>query len=213
MAFKEIVSPGKGSWRESAAPGERIRSGITASAADMVIIGDDVAQYLSKGMYFDSACALAGIVSRTAQNWVRKGKGDFEAQLDTPEAEFYEKVQWGLAKFEELMHDKLDSAAKNDPKAWGATAFRLERRLPERYGKVDKNKVEVSGAMGVGIATLPGNLAARLDSPEKVDAAKAIGGILSTLGANGRPVSVRDDSDGWQGSSSAAFDSTESASD
>lgn len=209
MAFEEIIPPGKGSWRASARPGERTRVGQTASPEMMLELAADIAESLSKGLYLDSACALAGVTTRSVHNWLRKGKNDYEEDKKSAEADFYEVIAWGNAKFEELMHDKLDSAAKADPKSWGATAFRLERRLPERYGKVDKNKVELSGAMGVGIANLPDKLSDTLDTPEKIDAAKAIGGILSTLGANGRAVSVRDDSDGWQSISATASTETE----
>lgn len=195
MAFQEIHSPGRGNWQASVKPGERVKRGRPASAEMQAEYGREIAEYLSKGMYFDTACALAGIQVRSAHNWLRKGRNDYDADVESPESEFYELVQWGNAKFEELMHDKLDNAAQRDPKAWGATAFRLERRLPDKYGKVDKSKVEVTGAMGVGIATLPAALSDSLDTPEKISAAKAIGGILSTLGSGGRPASIRDDSE------------------
>jgi transposase len=167
-------------------------------------LGLEIAKYLEKGMYFDSACARAGVASRSARDWLMQGRKDVEAGNDTtPPATFWYDIQEGEAKFEEHMHQKMEIAG-NDPRAWMANAWRLERRYPERYGKADRVNINVAGQMAVGIATLPDSLGATLDTEVKVHAAQQIGSLLAILGTERGTAAFRDDSDEWEDSSTEA---------
>lgn len=93
---------------------------------------------LSKGDYLETAASLAGINRHTIRNWCRAGRriADSEEGPQTDEerslVSFLDAVEKALAKGESKDWDKIGAASKGQ---WQASAWRLERRYPEKYGQ------------------------------------------------------------------------------
>lgn len=104
---------------------------------------DKILTAIKLGAYYVDACNYAGIDEDTFSRW-RKRYADFAVRVK--EAEGYASTQW-LAKIE---------AAANDG-AWQASAWKLERRYPDRYGrrvKVDATvtvRQEVARLVAAGV--------------------------------------------------------------
>lgn len=193
MAFEEVVQD----KFPNAGPHAR-RSHTLDERPDL---GEELAEYIRKGLYFESACARVGVFPRAVYRWLTKGRQDIEKdEHETKEARLWYAVTQAEAEFEEKMHEKLDTIG-NDPRAVSATTFRLERRLPQKYGKQDRTQLEIRGQMAVGIATLPDDLRQTLDTEGKVDAAKQIGQILAEIGSNGGSAQPSNDSNEWEDAS------------
>lgn len=90
------------------------------------------------GLPYASAAAYAGIGIRTLRQWMRQGE-----RGDAPElARFFQEMEEAQAKAEMYHMTNITGHAKQD---WKASAWLLERRWPEKYGR---HRVEVTGADG-----------------------------------------------------------------
>lgn len=83
------------------------------------------------GLPFVTAAALGGITEATFYNWM---KGNVE---------FFESIKAAEAEAEERLVEQISF----DP-SWQSKAWILERRHPDRWGRVERNKVELTGAEG-----------------------------------------------------------------
>lgn len=90
-----------------------------------------ILEAIEKGLPFVTAAALGGISEDTFYEWKKV------------HSEFSEAVKTSEAKAEET----LVSAIQIDP-SWQSKAWILERRHPDRWGRVDRNKVELTGKDG-----------------------------------------------------------------
>ncbi len=97
---------------------------------------------ISAGLPYDTACALAGITYQTFLNWMRAG----EAAESGKFFEFFEEVKKAEA-IAEAVHIKNIKKAGNDG-IWQADAWMLERRHPEKWGRREQIKQEISGPEG-----------------------------------------------------------------
>lgn len=86
---------------------------------------------IKDGLPFSTAAALGGISEATFYNWMRDN------------IEFLESVKAAEAEAEET----LVNAIQTDP-SWQSKAWILERRHPDKWGKVDRNKIELTGKDG-----------------------------------------------------------------
>lgn len=86
------------------------------------------------GSTYRLAAAYAGISHETYANWL-DSKPEFFAAVK--EAEGQAVVGW-LAKIEKAANDGN----------WQAAAWKLERRLPEDFGRKDRQSVELTGKDG-----------------------------------------------------------------
>jgi len=84
-----------------------------------------------KGLPFTTSAALGGISESTFYQW----------QKDYPE--FSEAIKAAEAEAEERLVEQISL----DP-SWQSKAWILERRHPDRWGRVDRNKVELTGRGG-----------------------------------------------------------------
>ena len=92
------------------------------------------------------AAALAGISEATFYRWIEM------ANEDRPKKEyreFQESVQRAEAEAEVTRIARITQAADNG--TWQAASWWLERKFPERWGRNDKIRQEITGANGAPI--------------------------------------------------------------
>jgi len=89
------------------------------------------------GLSLRSAAAEAGICTNTADNWAKRGESGEE-----PFAEFLRQREKAIAVWERKRQAAMDEAGPQ----WAREAWRLERRLPDEYGKRERH--ELTGAGG-----------------------------------------------------------------
>lgn len=118
-------------------------SKFTAEAATQVL------DAIRAGNYMETAAAYAGVHKDTFYEWLKNGRtaqqktGRLTA-LETRFAEFAADVEQALAQAEVRDVAIIGKAAQTQ---WQAAAWRLERRMPDRYGRRDR--VELSGGQEV----------------------------------------------------------------
>lgn len=88
------------------------------------------------GAYLETACAIAGVDSRTVRDWMRFGaRPDAKPELQRFRADMIEAVA-------ECEKELVGFVAKAAPADWKAAAWILERRFAGRYGRRDESKVK-----------------------------------------------------------------------
>jgi hypothetical protein len=102
---------------------------------------------LKVSLYIETAAAFAGITPQTVRNWIRWGHEEGGKRIYR---EFAIAVDQALAQVEMLDLQAIRAASKD---AWQASAWRLERRFPERWGRVDRVVNEHMGPDGGPIQT------------------------------------------------------------
>ena len=138
---------------------------------------EDVCLLLRRGSYIESAAAACGISKDTFYRWMKNGKS---AQGNNLEKELSYAVLKSLAEAEMRDLEVIDKAALGTPDRlaldengkilidtkgnaivaeyglspnWKASAWRLERKFPDRWGRKSKMDVEVGGEEGGMIIT------------------------------------------------------------
>ena len=101
-----------------------------------------VVEGITAGLPYDTACALAGITYQTFLNWMRAG----EAAESGKFFEFFEEVKKAEAIAESVHIANIKNAGKSG--VWQADAWMLERRHPEKWGRREQIKQEISGPEG-----------------------------------------------------------------
>lgn len=97
---------------------------------------------LRRGNYLADAAALAGLPPITLREWMRKGRVDYDNDLDSEWAEFYIEVLRAEAAATDAALGRIQSAAEKG--FWKADAWRLERKNPEKWGAQSKVVVGTS---------------------------------------------------------------------
>jgi hypothetical protein len=111
----------------------------------------EICRYLRAGNYVETAAVLAGIHKDTFYDWVKRGRRGQE-----PHAAFVLEVDRAMAHAEAREVARIVKAAERE---WQAAAWRLERRYPQRWGRLVRQ--EVSGPEGgplevqSGVVVLP----------------------------------------------------------
>ena len=114
-------------------------------------IQETIVNAVKLGNYIETAAALAGIHKSTLYDWMKRGAREAERLDKTPSAkprkkelpylEFSDALTRALAYAESRDVEMIDKAAIED---WRASAWRLERRNSERWGKKDKVTADLS---------------------------------------------------------------------
>jgi transposase len=114
---------------------------------------------ITAGAYIETAAAHAGIHKDTLYDWLKKGRQ--HSQQETNGEKLTEKQQ-ALARFSDAIEKALGDAELRDiaiiskaaaEGAWQASAWRLERKFPDRWGK--RSHVELTGRNGGHIQVGP----------------------------------------------------------
>jgi transposase len=90
---------------------------------------DIICAVVSRGMTIDTAADAAGITKTTIMNWLNRG----EKARKGIYFDFFVDFKKARVLFEDSNLKKIDSCA--DDGTWQAAAWRLERAMPEKYGK------------------------------------------------------------------------------
>ena len=97
-------------------------------------IREDIMKAVRLGNYLETAAAYAGINKDTLFAWLRQGARDESG----PFKEFSDSVSKAMAEAEMTDLGRIQEAAKTN---WQASAWRLERRNPARWGRKDRTPV------------------------------------------------------------------------
>lgn len=106
-----------------------------------------VCDAIRAGVPPETAAAYGGIDESTFYRWLARGRG---IDAEPLYAEFAEVARVALAEWETRDILLIGEAAKSD---WRAAAWRLERRLPKRYGRRERHEIE--GAVRVALGEQP----------------------------------------------------------
>lgn len=97
-------------------------------------------QAIEGGNYAPTAADYAGIGVSTHYDWLKKGESG-----ETPYAEYLEAIKKAEAVAEVRNVTLIQAAAQN---TWTAAAWYLERKHYDRWGRKDRNQIELTGANG-----------------------------------------------------------------
>lgn len=107
---------------------------------------DEICTYIEMGNYINRSCEAVGISPSTYNNWKKKGRKGIE-----PYATFLERIEKVEAKAEinhlGLIHDVAESGN------WLASAWILERRYPNRFGKRERMELQTDNDFKLEIST------------------------------------------------------------
>lgn len=106
-----------------------------------------IVELLQAGNYASIACQSARISEETYYSWKERGKRDKDNYKTTLYSEFLEAVETAEARAEADMVLLIKNSAINGNLQ--AAVFYLERKHPDRWGRNDKLRQEVSGSFGV----------------------------------------------------------------
>jgi transposase len=97
---------------------------------------DKLCQAIRTGATLDAAAAYAGIAESTFHLWIKKGRAPRAPKVYR---DFVAAIDLAGATFEVTAIARITKAGE---KEWGADAWRLERRYPDKYGR--KTRVDAN---------------------------------------------------------------------
>jgi hypothetical protein len=100
-------------------------------------IAETIINLVAQGNYFDTACKVAGIDYTTFRNWIIKGEEEQKGQF----YDFFNAIKRAEAEAEAKRVELILRAGMVED--WKANAWYLERRYPEKWGKVDRLEANV----------------------------------------------------------------------
>ena len=145
----------------------RTRDALTGRSPKLTkVVEETVCQAVGAGVPYTTACALAGISRKTAEEWVRRGEGRARGRPSAPRyAAFATALARARAEDETARIARITEAARGGavvyrrtnrkpdgtvveeirqaPPDWEADAWVLERKHPDRWGR--QNTVGHSG--------------------------------------------------------------------
>ena len=95
---------------------------------------------IASGHYYETACRLAGIAYANFRQWMIKG----EAEKSGKYHDLHEAITHAEAEAEDHAIQQWQQAMPTD---WRAAQMFLERRHPDRWGKQEKWKAEVTATV------------------------------------------------------------------
>lgn len=121
---------------------------------------EEILKVIRSGNYIETACAYVGINKSTFYDWLKKGARELDRVEANPRAsvtkdmrkyvDFSQEIDSALAYAEIRDVAIIGKAAEEN---WQASAWRLERKFPDRWGRKDKYALEHSGREGGAIET------------------------------------------------------------
>jgi len=116
---------------------------------------EQLATYIENGNFAQDACKLADVSEAGYYKWLATGRAILEGEIEKTRAnaltvELVEAIKHADAKFKAYHLSNINRASRT---TWQASAWMLERRFPEEYGRRAENsvKVESEGAVTIYI--------------------------------------------------------------
>lgn len=130
---------------------------------------EQLATYIENGNFAQDACKLADVSEAGYYKWLATGRAILEGEIEKTRAnaltvELVEAIKHADAKFKEYHLSNINRASRT---TWQASAWMLERRFPEEYGRRAENSVKVESEGAVTIY-IPDN--SRDDSGDSITA-------------------------------------------
>ena len=107
-------------------------------------VKDKLVKAISQGNYYEAACSYAGITYATFRNWMNEGEQATEGEY----FDFFDTIKKAEAAAELRM---VQEWQKHIPNNWQAIATFMERRYPDRWGKRDRQDINLQGELGIKI--------------------------------------------------------------
>lgn len=134
-------------------------------------ICDALASLVAKGNYNVTACQLIGITESTFYDWLKRGQQDIDSDTNTLYSYLFEAIKKAEAASEDEMVQRVRAAALPGVKGkktkispdgttveisessgdWLAAATYLERRHPDRWGRRDRTRVDITETKSIQI--------------------------------------------------------------
>ncbi len=116
---------------------------------------------LSVGAYIEDACAFAGISSRTFRNWREMAEKGVE-----PYQSKWEDIT--LSESTSVIRNLANIRRSADNGSWQASAWILERKYPDKFGRRETVKLEKEGTFDVELYWSDGGLFKRDEDPKSI---------------------------------------------
>lgn len=113
---------------------------------------EDFVNYFRVGHYTTTVCSLCGITFQTYSNWLKRG----EKAKSGLYFEFFESIKKAEAEAEHHLVMNIRKSAAEE--AWPASAWLLERRYPEKWGKKQRHEIVGNEKKPLQINTTSSNL-------------------------------------------------------
>jgi len=112
---------------------------------------------LQRGNYIETSAAFAGINKSTLFLWMKTGHDDIKAgKTKSKYAKFLDAVEIAQAESEVRDLGHIDTSAGAG--SWQAAAWKLERRFPKRWGRVNPDQEVGEKGQGSGITIQIGRI-------------------------------------------------------
>lgn len=98
-----------------------------------------ICDYISQGNYNDTACKAVGISTQTFYVWLKRGAESTRGIY----ADFSGAVKKAQAQAEAWHLSQITAASRRG--IWQASAWYLERKHPERWGRHERRDLNISG--------------------------------------------------------------------
>jgi hypothetical protein len=112
------------------------------------------------GVRPEAAAVYSGVGARSYYRWMERGRA---ADSEPIYKAFVEAVELALAVWEVRDVALIGEAAKTD---WRAAAWRLERRLPQVYGRRERHEIANADERSFRVTAAPGFDPEKLSLPE-----------------------------------------------
>ncbi len=114
---------------------------------------EQLATYIENGNFAMDACKLVGVSESGYYKWLATGKAVLDGKIKMTKSnalcvELVEAIKHADAKFKAYHIANINKASKT---TWQASAWMLERRFPESYGRRADTTVKVDAEGGVTI--------------------------------------------------------------
>ena len=105
-------------------------------------VHDGIVSLLRQGCYAEHAAAAVGISETTYYKWMKLGR-------ESDSGPHWELVQAVAQATSEALNDSLKRVQIASRDDWRAAAWFLERRSPTKWGRHDRQDVNVTGAQPI----------------------------------------------------------------
>ena len=149
-SWKEKAENGVEPFKSFIARTEEIRANVPTKTVHRTKLTkelcDEICSYIEMGNYINRSCEAVGISTSTFNSWKRKGAKGIE-----PYATFLERVKKVEAKAEMVHTGIIHDVAQTGN--WLASAWLLERKYPNRFGKREQMALQTDNDFKLEIST------------------------------------------------------------